>query len=86
LDSRLEELAQNHDVAISRLEDEEDDMQVVKNDIDVTKIQLSSAEREIHLLDSLMDNAHKQLEDLGDHVDGFIRSLCQQRADAQWDF
>jgi hypothetical protein len=80
------EMSQGHDIAISRLEDVEDNMQVVKSDIDVTKIQLSSVEREIRLLDSSMDNTHKQLEDLGDWVDGFVGSLRGQRADAQWDF
>jgi hypothetical protein len=39
--SNLVEMSQGHDVAISRLEDAEDDMQVVRNDVDVTKIQLS---------------------------------------------
>jgi hypothetical protein len=80
------EMSQGHDIAISRLEDVKDDMQVVKNDIGIAKIQLSSVEREICLLDLSMDNTHKQLEDLGDWVDGFVRSLCRQRADAQWDF
>jgi hypothetical protein len=75
------ELGQNQDVFVMRLEDVKDDMQVVKSDVNVTQIQLSLAEREIHLLDSSMDNTHKQPEDLGDRVDGFVGSLCQQRAD-----
>jgi hypothetical protein len=85
MDTRMEEMNQNHDITISQLEDVEDDMQVVKNDIDVVKIQLSSAEREICLLNLSMDNAHKQLEDLGDRVDGFVGSLRHQQANALWD-
>jgi hypothetical protein len=33
-----------------------------------------------------MENAHKQLEDLGDRVDGFVGSLRWNRFDAQRDF
>jgi SMC interacting uncharacterized protein involved in chromosome segregation len=86
MDSSLVEMSQDNDVAISRLEDVEDNMQVVKNDINVAKIQLALAEREIHLLDLSMDNAHKQLEDLGDRVDGFVGSLCWNRSYTQRDF
>jgi hypothetical protein len=43
----MEEISQNHNVAVSRLEDVEDDMQLTKNNVDVVKIQLLSAEREI---------------------------------------
>jgi hypothetical protein len=85
MDTRMEELAQNHEIAITRFEDLEDNMQVVQNNVNVAKIQLSSAEREIRLLDSLMDNTHKQLEDLGNQVDEFVGSLCCQRANTLWD-
>jgi chromosome segregation ATPase len=78
----MEEINQNHDIVISRLEDIEDDMQVVQSNINVAKVQLLLVEREIRLLDSSMDNTHKQLKDLGDQVDGFVGSLCRHRADA----
>jgi chromosome segregation ATPase len=60
---------------VHRLEDVEDDMQVCKTDIDVTRIQLSSAERDIRLLEGSMENAHQGIENLGDRVDGFVSSL-----------
>jgi chromosome segregation ATPase len=63
------------DTIVSRLEDLEDDMQVCKTNVDVTKIQLSSVERDIRMLESSMGNTHKQLENLGDWVDGFVSSL-----------
>jgi hypothetical protein len=63
------------DTIVHRLEDVEDDMQVCKTDIDVTRIQLLLVEREIRLLDGSMENAHKGLEDLGDPVDGFVSSI-----------
>jgi hypothetical protein len=50
-------------------------MQVCKNDIDTTRIQLSSSERDIRLLEGSMGNAHQGIEDLGDRVDGFVSSL-----------
>jgi chromosome segregation ATPase len=78
----MKELDQNRDIVVTRLEDIKDDMQVVKSDVDVIKIQLSSVEREVRLLDSSMDNTHHQLKDLGDRVDGFVRYLHQHRANA----
>jgi hypothetical protein len=53
----------------------EDDMQVCKNDINVTRIRVSSTENDIHLLEESMGNAHQGIEDLGDRVDGFVSSL-----------
>jgi chromosome segregation ATPase len=53
----------------------EDNMQVCKNDIDVTRIQLSSVERDIRLLEGSMENAHQGVENLGDRVDGFMSLL-----------
>jgi chromosome segregation ATPase len=63
------------DTIVERLEDEEDDMQVCKNDLDVMKIRLAAAEGEVHLLDESMDNAHRGIGDLGDRVDSFVSSL-----------
>jgi chromosome segregation ATPase len=74
MDTRMTEVEQQHDVTITKLKDLEDDMQIVKNDVDIAKIQLSSVERDICLLDSSMENAHNQLEDLGGQVDGFVET------------
>jgi hypothetical protein len=48
---------------------------VCKNDIDIMKTQLVSLEGDIRMLEILMGSAHNQLEDLGDWVDGFIKSI-----------
>jgi archaellum component FlaC len=69
------DVTESIDSIVHRLEDVEDDMQVCKNDVDVTRIQLSSAERDIRLLEGSMENAHKGIEDLGDQVNGFVFSL-----------
>jgi chromosome segregation ATPase len=69
------DVTESVDSVVHQLEDLEDDMQVCKNDIDVTRIQLSSAERDIRLLEGSMENAHQGIEDLGDWVDGFVSSL-----------
>jgi chromosome segregation ATPase len=71
--SALEHLVDN---AISRLEDAEDKMVVCENDVDIVNIQILSVERDIHMLEGSMGNAHGQLEDLGNRVDGFVGSLC----------
>ena len=66
----MEESLTNHSVAISRIEDCEDDMKVCQEDIDQTKIHLSSVDRDIRMLEASMGSAHKQLENLGDRMDG----------------
>jgi hypothetical protein len=80
----MEELIANHSIAISRIEDCKDDMQVCKGDIDQTKILLALSQRDIHMLEALMgvvqrdihmleasvESSHVQLENLGDRVDG----------------
>jgi chromosome segregation ATPase len=63
------------DIVVTRVEDLEDNMQVCKTDINVNRIQLSLAERDIHLLESSLENVHGQLEGLGDWVDGFVGSI-----------
>ena len=80
---RMGELSDNYNSSVTRLKDVEDDMQVCRTDIDVMKIQLSLSERDVRMLESLMESAHNQLEDLGSWVDGFvvsswrISSLCE---------
>jgi chromosome segregation ATPase len=69
------DVSESVDHFVHRLEDVEDDMQVCKNDINVTRLRLSSMEGEISLLDESMGNAHQGIEDLGDQVDGFVSSL-----------
>jgi hypothetical protein len=70
----MDEYSQNYEVLMMWVKDFEDDMQVAKSNIDVMKIQLSSLEREIQMLESLVENTHNQLEDLGGWVDGFVET------------
>jgi hypothetical protein len=62
-----------HSALDTRMEDVEKAQQVDVMDINVIKIQLSSVERDVCLLDSLMENAHQQLEGLSGRVDRFIQ-------------
>jgi hypothetical protein len=61
----MEESILNHGVAISRIEDCEDDMNVCKNDIDHAKLEQASMGRDIQMLEASMDSVHEQLETLG---------------------
>jgi chromosome segregation ATPase len=70
MESRMEESILNHSVAISRIEDCEDDMQVCKGDIDAVKIEQASMARDVRMLEASMGSIHEQLEDLADRVDG----------------
>jgi hypothetical protein len=70
MESRVEELILNHGVAISRIEDCEDDMQVCKGDINVLKIHSSLTDMDIRMLEASMGLVHEQLEGLGDQIDG----------------
>ena len=67
----------NHSVAISRIEDCEDDMKICKEDIDQSKIRLSSVDRDIHMLEASMRGVHEQLEDLGDRMSGCFAEVRQ---------
>ena len=73
----MEESFSNHSVAISRIEDSEDDMKICKEDIDQNKIHLSSINRDICMLEASMGSAHEQLEDLRDQVDGCFAETCR---------
>ena len=66
----MEESFANHSVAISRIEDCEDDMKICKEDIDQGKVHQSSTDRDICMLEALMGGVHEQLEDLSDWVSG----------------
>ena len=66
----MEESIGNHSVAISRIEDLEDDMKICKEDIDQRKIHGASVDRDIRMLEASMGNTFEQLERVEDWVDG----------------
>jgi hypothetical protein len=68
MESRMEESILNHGVAISRIEDCEDDMQVCKGDIDAIKIEQASMARDIRMLEGAMGGTQEDLEDVTRHV------------------
>ena len=73
----MEESLTNHSVVISRIEDCEDDMKICQEDIDQSKIHLSSIDRDIHMLEASMGSVHEELENLGDRMDGcFAETRC----------
>jgi hypothetical protein len=78
MDIHMDELDKNHEVLVSRVEDTEDDMQIVKTDVDVLRIEMSSFNKDIKDIEMLVDNAHLRLEKVEDHVDGFMSLLCSQ--------
>ena len=66
----MEESIGNHSVAISRIEDLEDDMKVCKVDIDQRKIHGASVDRDIRMFEASLGNAFEQLERVEGRVDG----------------
>ena len=66
----MEESIGNHSVAISRIEDLEDDMKICKGDIDQRKIHGASVDRDIRMLEASLGNAFEQLERVENRVDG----------------
>ena len=66
----MEESIGNHSVAISRIEDLEDDMKICKVDIDQRKIHGASVDRDIRMLEASLGNAFEQLERVENRVDG----------------
>ena len=66
----MEELIGNHSVAISRIEDLEDDMKICKEDIDQRKIHGVSVDQDICMLEASMGNVFEQLERVENRVDG----------------
>jgi chromosome segregation ATPase len=81
MDVHMEELSQNHEVLVSRVEDLEDDMQVVKTNIDILRIEMSSYRRDTNEVETsvkdikmLIDNAHLYLEEVEDRVNGFMEA------------
>jgi hypothetical protein len=57
----MEESFANHSVAISRVEDCEDDMQVCKGDIDNVKLLLTSRGRDVEMLEASIGVIQPQL-------------------------
>jgi hypothetical protein len=57
----MEESIANHGVAISRIEDCEDDMQVCKGDIDSIKLLSSSMGRDVEMLEAAIGSVQPQL-------------------------
>jgi predicted nucleic acid-binding Zn-ribbon protein len=57
------------------MEDVKEDILVVKNDVDIMKIQMSSVEKDIKDVEMSIDNAHLQLEKVEDQVDGFVNQI-----------
>jgi hypothetical protein len=72
MESRMEESILNHSVAISRIEDCEDDMNVCKNDIDALKIEQASMGRDIWMLEGAMGGTQEDLENVTSRVDSFV--------------
>ena len=66
----MEESIGNHSVAISRIEDLEDNMKICKEDIDQRKIHGASIDQDIRMLEASMGNTFEQLERVEDQVDG----------------
>jgi chromosome segregation ATPase len=82
MDVHMDECSQNHKVLVSRTEDLEDDMQIVKTDVNVMKIEMSSYQRDVDRVEASMkdvessiDNAHFRLEKVEDCVDGMVSSI-----------
>jgi hypothetical protein len=78
MDICMDELAQNHEVLVSRVEDSEDDMQIVKTNIDILRIEMSSFNKDVKDVKMSVDNCHLHLEKVEDHVDSFVSLLCSQ--------
>jgi hypothetical protein len=87
MELRMEESIANHNVAISRVKDCEDNMQICKGDINILKIHLSLTDRDICMLEVSMGSAHEQLEGLGDQIDGCYvetRRTCSLSETNNW--
>jgi chromosome segregation ATPase len=61
MESRIEESIVNHGVAISRIKDCEDDMQICKGDIDNSKLLMASMGRDLEMLEAAMGSFQPQL-------------------------
>jgi chromosome segregation ATPase len=86
MESKMEESILNHSVAISRIEDCEDNMNVCKGDINMIRIKQASMGRDIRMLEGAMGGTQEDLENLGGRVNAFVASsqrassLCETNA------
>jgi hypothetical protein len=86
MESRMEESISNHSMAISRIEDCEDNMNVCKNDVDTLKLEQVSMGCDIRMLEGAMGGMQEDLENLAGRVDTWssnsrkISSLCETNA------
>jgi hypothetical protein len=72
MESRMEESILNHSMAISRIEDCEDAMNVCNNDVDLLKLDQALMGRDIQMLEALMGSVHEELENLRSQVDSCV--------------
>jgi chromosome segregation ATPase len=72
MESRMEESILNHGVAISQIEECEDDMNICKNDVDTLKLEQASMGRDVQMLEVSMGSVHEELENLGSRMDGCV--------------
>jgi hypothetical protein len=72
MENRMEESILNHSVAISRIEDCEDSMNICNNDVDMFKLEQGSMGHDIQMLEASMGVVHEQLENLGDRMDACV--------------
>jgi hypothetical protein len=72
MESRMEESILNHSVAISRIEDCEDNMNVCKNDVDTLKLEQVLMGHDIRMLEGAMGGTQEDLENLGSRVNSFV--------------
>jgi chromosome segregation ATPase len=72
MESRMEESILNHSVAISRIKDCEDDMNVCKNDMDTLKLEQASMGHDIRMLEGAMGGTQEDLENVSSRVDSFV--------------
>jgi hypothetical protein len=68
----MEESILNHSVAISRIEDCEDDMNVCKNNVNTLKLEQASMGHDVRMLEASMGSVHEELENLGNWMDGCV--------------
>jgi hypothetical protein len=72
MESRMEESILNHSVAISQIEDCEDDMNFCKNDVEMLKLEQALMGRDVQMLEAWMGSVHEELENLGSRMDGCV--------------
>jgi hypothetical protein len=75
MDVQMDKLDKNHKVLVSRVKDTEDNMQVIKTNINVLRIGMSSFNKDVKDVEMSVDNTHLHLEKIEDHVDGFVSLL-----------